>query len=353
MNDVIFSGIQQIGIGVKDVHKSWKWYRENLGFDVPIFEERATAELMLPYTGGEPRDRHAVLALNMKGGGGLEVWQYVGRVPEKAQFDIRYGDLGINCVKVKSDDIEAAFKLHRKRGLNVLTELTEMPDGRKHYFLADPDGNKFELVESDIAFSKPDFPSGGIIGATMGCSDIDKSISFYEQVLGYDEIVYRTDGLQEDLKGLATDAVQGERVLLRRTKPVEGAFSRLLGNTEIELFKASDFQGRKIYEDRFWGDIGFIHLCYDISNMDALREHCAENGAAFTVDSDPTFDMGEAAGHFSYIEDPDGALIEFVETHRIPIMKKIGWYLNLTKRNPRKALPSWMLKMLSLNRVRN
>lgn len=66
-----------------------------------------------------------------------------------------------------------------------------------------------------------------------------------------------------------------------------------------------------------------------------------------------SFDMGDAAGHFSYIEDPDGTLIEFVETHKLPILKKIGWYLDLRKRNPHKALPSWMLKTLKYSRVKN
>jgi len=60
--------------------------------------------------------------------------------------------------------------------------------------------------------------------------------------------------------------------------------------------------------------------------------------------------MGEAAGHFSYIEDPDGALIEFVETHKIPILKKIGWYLDIRKRDPLKPLPKWMIKSLGLNK---
>ena len=62
--------------------------------------------------------------------------------------------------------------------------------------------------------------------------------------------------------------------------------------------------------------------------------------------------MGEAAGHFSYIEDPDGTLIEFVETHKIPILKKIGWYLNLQKRDPQAALPNWMLKAMRFSRKR-
>ena len=62
--------------------------------------------------------------------------------------------------------------------------------------------------------------------------------------------------------------------------------------------------------------------------------------------------MGEAAGHFSYNEDRDGTLIEYVETHRVPILKKIGWYLNLKKRNPAKPLPNWIVKSLGFSRVK-
>lgn len=105
---------------------------------------------------------------------------------------------------------------------------------------------------------------------------------------------------------------------------MEGAFSPLLGASEIELVVASNRQPKKIFENRFWGDLGYIHLCYDINGMQALKEECEAKGFPFTVDSANSFDMGEAAGHFTYIEDPEGALIEFVETHKVPIMKKLA-----------------------------
>ena len=60
--------------------------------------------------------------------------------------------------------------------------------------------------------------------------------------------------------------------------------------------------------------------------------------------------MGEAAGRFTYTEDPDGTLIEFVETHKIPIVKKLGWYLDLKRRDSRRPLPRWMIKAMGLNR---
>ena len=57
--------------------------------------------------------------------------------------------------------------------------------------------------------------------------------------------------------------------------------------------------------------------------------------------------------NISYIEDPDGNWIEFVETHKVPIMKKLGWYLDLKKKDPKKRLPNWLLKAMSIgNRVK-
>ena len=81
MEDYIISGIQQIGLGNDSVYDTWEWYRKHLGFDLPIFDEAAEANLMLPYTGGQPRSRHAVLAMNYAGGGGLEMWQHTSRTP--------------------------------------------------------------------------------------------------------------------------------------------------------------------------------------------------------------------------------------------------------------------------------
>ena len=143
------------------------------------------------------------------------------------------------------------------------------------------------------------------------------------------------------------------RVLLSHSKQRTGPLSRLFGSSKIELVQCFTRKPRKIYQDRYWGDPGFIHICFDIHGMDTLRKKCEASGFPFTVDSSQSFDMGDASGHFSYIEDADGTLIEFVETHRIPIMKKFGIYLDLRKRNPEKPLPDWMIKTLSFSRVKD
>ena len=356
IKEKIISGIQQIGIGVQNLREAWKWYNEQFGIDVRIFEENAIAELMLPYTGGLPQKRHAALALNLQGGGGFEIWQYTERTPEAPKQEIQLGDLGINAAKIKSKDINATHALFKSREQDV-KNIVEDPAGNKHFFIRDPFNNLFQVVGGNSWFRNEKKLTGATYGALIGVSNIDKAREFYSGILGYDTVVYDNENKFDDLHDIPGGKHIFRRTLLKHSRTLKGYFSRLFGPSQIELLQVKDRQPARIYDGRQWGDLGFIHLCYDVSGMDILRQECESKGFPFTVDStkhhEESFDMGEAAGQFSYVEDPDGTLIEFVETHKIPVIKKLGLYLNLRKRNPEKALPDWMLKMLKFNRIKN
>jgi len=343
----IISGIQQIGIGNVSVYDTWEWYRKNLGMDLPVFDEAAEAALMLPYTEGQPRSRHAILALNMMGGGGAEIWQYTSRVGQSASFDIQLGDLGINIAKFKSIDIEKSYLALSQS--NPCSEIRDYINGRKHFFCKDPFGNYIEILESDNWFQKKISHNGGVYGAIIGVSNMTKSMTFYKDILGYDKVLSDEINIFEENAFLPGGQQKYRSVILTHSQKRKGPFSELLGDSEIELLQALDRKPHKIFENRMWGDLGYIHLCFDISGMDAMREKCNDAEHPFTVDSGD-FDMGEAGGQFAYIEDPDGTLIEFVETHKVPILKNLGWYLHLKNRDPEKSLPRWMLKAMGLNR---
>ncbi len=346
----IIAGIQQIGIGVADVYEARDWYKENLGYGVVIFDEAAEAGLMLPYTDNTARNRHAVLAYNMRGGGGFEIWQYTDRTPVAPEIETHIGDLGINVCKIKSPDVEKAYKAFQNKGINILTELSKTPDGKPHFFIKDPYNNIFEIEScSDYLLNQAKL-TGGNSGVIVGVSDMEKSIQFYSKILGYETIVYDTEETFVDFKGLAGGKEKYRRVLLKHSAKRSGAFSPLLRDSTVELIQAMDRKAEKVYKGRLWGDLGFIHLCFDIVGMGDLKKECEAAGHPFTVDSANSFDMGEAAGHFSYIEDPDGALIEFVETHKIPILKKLGWYLNLEKRGQTKPLSKMFFRLLGATR---
>ncbi len=356
----IISGIQQIGVGIPNVQEAWKWYRENLGFDIPVVDDKGTAERMLPYTGGKAHDRHAIIALNIQGGGGLEIWQYISRKPQAAKFEIQLGDLGIYIIKIKCSNIAAAYNDFSARKEKLLSKIQKDPSGNEHFFIEDPYGNIFQIVNENSVFKKTNSLTGGVFGAVVGVTDIEKSKKFYADILGYDEVIYEKEGIFDEFKELPRGNAKYTRVLLTHSKPRKGPFSKLFSDSQIELVKIHNESLKKIYENRLWGDLGYIQICFDVQEMGDIKKFCEEKGHPFTVDSNPEiyesddelFGMGDAAGHFTYIEDPDGTLIEFVEAHRITLLKKIGWHLNLKKRNPEKALPNWMLKTMAWNRVK-
>jgi len=351
----VICGIQQMGIGVPDVQEIWKWYRQMFGTDVRIFEEAAEAPLMTIYTGGVVHSRTATLAISMEGGGGFEIWQFTSRPTEKANFDVQLGDLGTYVCRIKSKNVKESYDYHQSQGATILGELRTTPKGEFNYFIQDPNGNIFNVVEGKGWFMETNHPSqcGGVAGALIGVSDIEKSLKLYRDILQYDVVEYDETSNFECFYGLPSGKGKFRRVLLSHKGERQGPFSKLFGPTQLELVQAMDREPQKIFKDRFWGDWGFIHLCFDIRGMETLKKECEEAGFPFTVDSGDTFDMGEAGGRFSYIEDPDGNWIEFVETHKVPIMKKLGWYLNLKKKSPKKRLPNWMLKAMRFgNRVK-
>lgn len=189
-----------------------------------------------------------------------------------------------------------------------------------------------------------------MVGAVIGVTDMQKSVKFYSQVLGYSILKSDTVGRFSEHSLLPESDKQYRRVILAAPKR-QGAFADLFGESTIELVQALGRRPRKIYEGRYWGDPGFIQICFDVANMKALGKFCAGMGHPFTVDSCPggeQFDMGDASGHFTYIEDPDGTLIEFVETHKVPIIKKLGWFIDMKKRDPRKSLPKFLFRMMGI-----
>ncbi|MCK5845967.1 MAG: VOC family protein [Bacteroidales bacterium] len=352
MDNKIIYGIQQIGVGVENVQQAWAWYRKYFGMDIKAFEEAAVAELMKYYTEGEPRPRHAVLAINLQSGGGFEIWQHTGKTPAKPKFEIQLGDLGIFIGKQKTKNINLAFDTMKSQNLDLLTDIATDPEGKKHFFIRDPFNNIFQIIENDYIFDKTKSVTGGVLGAIIGVSDIDKAMKLYSDALGYSVVVYDKTDTFNDFAGIPGGAQKARRVLLRPAVKATGGFAPLLGPSELELVQVIDAPVRNIYENRIWGDLGFIHLCFDVHNMASVKKDCSEQGFEFTVDSNDSFDMGAAAGHFAYVSDPDGTPIEFVETFKLPIIKAIGLGVNLEKRDPHKPLSKWLLKAMRINRVK-
>ena len=264
---------------------------------------------------------------------------------------LRLGDLGINICKVKAKNINEAYNYFIDNEIKILSDITTSPLGLEHFYIQDPWGNIFEIEKDDYCFINVEKITGGSNGVVIGVSNMEKSIEFYSKLLDYDIVAFDKTDIFPDFGDILGAQCRIRRVELRRSKPVCGPLSDLMGNSHIELVQNLDIEPHKTLEGRWWGDPGFIHLCFDVRNMDKVQEAAKALGHDFVCDSGDNFDMGDANGHFTYVEDPDGTLIEFVETFKIPVVRKLGLSINLKRRNDYKPLPKYITRALRFMKV--
>lgn len=250
MKDYLISGIQQVGIGTVDFYESWKWYIEMFQVDVKILEDDTVAAKMLPYTGNQPQKRHACIAINLQGGGGFEIWQYSDRQPVPMRFPITIGDLGIFVAKIKSRNVPALHQTIKARYQNV-GEISVTPDGKKCFYLQDPFQNYFQVIEDDSIYIDEKKNAGGTVGAMIGVSDIERALPVYQDILGYDTVVYDRTDIFEDWQFLNGSMQKYRRVLLTHSEERKGAFAPLFGRSSIELVVAMDRVPQKILKIAF------------------------------------------------------------------------------------------------------
>ena len=340
----IINGIQQVGIGVTDVDVVFEWYKSVLGFEIKMFDDTATADLMIDYTGGEPQQRRALMALSTNTGGGLEIWQFKKRKSLAPKNPVRLGDLGINYLKFKHKNIDSLLG-QIPDDVNK-TEVIAL-GGKRYFFMQDLWGNTLKIEEDKTL----DFDGvSGACGVGIGVSDLTKSQDFYKETLGFDVSTPKI-GFEELQQGFVSGEKQkGETLTITRSSTKRGGFAKLIGDCEIDLIQNESINPVKIFEGRYWGDLGFIHVCFDVANMDSLQNELSDKGYQFTVDSavgSESFSMEDTAGRFAYLEDPDGSLIELVEVHKIDVAKKLGWSIDMTKRDPEKPFGNlfiWLLR---------
>src|SRR5690606_31962914 len=155
-----------------------------------------------------------------------------------------------------SKDVQKTYTYFKDNNANILGELTKAPNGEYTFFVADPNGNIFNIVQGTGWFKDTKHPShcGAVAGTLIGVSDIDKSLALYQDILGYETIEYDETGVFDDLSALPQGKTKYRRVLLTHKEERKGPFAKLLGPTKIELIQSLERTDcRRIFENRFWG----------------------------------------------------------------------------------------------------
>ncbi|REE05801.1 VOC family protein [Marinoscillum furvescens] len=328
MDQKLLYGIQQIGIGATDVEAAAQWYAHHLDATIQIFDDCTPATHMAPYMGGSPQAKRAMLLLHPNGGGGFEIWQYTKRKPQADSELVMPGDIGINYFSIRVTNLQSSYERLLAFAVSEYDDLG--------FYIRDPFGNLIELL--------PGQRPGGVCGCTIGVSSLATALPFYH-ALGFDE------KLATHERHHPVGKKPCKQVVLKNSKQSGGRFGGFFGPSEITLIQLLEGDPRKPYENRFWGDPGYMHLCFDVYNLPRWVDEQQQAGFPFSILSNPDFRMGDAGGHWGYMEDPDGTLIEMVETHHLPIIKKIGWKLNLSRRSPVRPVAPWILWALRFKKL--
>ncbi|MFW6256729.1 MAG: VOC family protein [Bacillota bacterium] len=121
----------------------------------------------------------------------------------------------------------------------------------------------------------------GIAHTAYVVEDLETSIAFYSNVLGFEKLFTMRDD-------------QGNPRIV---------YLKVAENQFIELFPASSINGGNKSE------IGYAHLCLEVDDIDQIASQMKEKGV--TLDVEPQ--QGDDGNFQCWIQDPDGNKIEFMQ----------------------------------------
>lgn len=343
--------IQHIGIGVTDHAKAWSFYRDQLGFIVPVSKAHSEAARMGELTDGVQK-RKVVIALNLLGGAMIEIFQFTSK-SVRPRPKIQWGNTGILGFSLKVLDIHKAYIDLKKAGVEIITGPVDMLPaknaGWKQMFFRDPDGNILSLIQSDdmkFSLRRRKANIGGIELTTIGVSDMDKSLNYYRNILGYSKIIYDWEGKDKNLKDIPGADRKLRRVLLTKPEGSTSMFRYFFKAGMIELIEVDEQNKVHTFKNRGWGDQGIFELCFDVNDIGGTFNNLVRNGARPVLEPNvEAFDMGEeTSALFGYVNDPDGLFIEIVEIAGFRILP--GVKFDLRKRGAHRPLSPFLMKLL-------
>ena len=170
-------GVAHLAVYVKDLAKARQFYEEFLGFGEPF---------TLPRKGGEPGVRIAFVKVND--------YQYFEIFNEKDR-----GEGQLNHISFYTDDADRMYAYLKSKGAAVMSDKGSVGKGQtgnKNFNVQDPDGHIVEIVEYQPdswtarekgKFMPPTRISDSIMHVGVLCGDLDKSLSFYGGIFGFQE----------------------------------------------------------------------------------------------------------------------------------------------------------------------
>ncbi len=148
---MVTKGVSHIAIGVRDMEKSLKFYRDLLGFQVVRDEIQKTSGTVLPALYKDPHDRRRAVTLYWKRGK-EEAFLVLSEHTDKpvSGEPIKLDQIGIHHFAFWVQDLPKVYEELKAKGADFVVPptVTKTADGNfNSAFLCDPDGILVQLDE--------------------------------------------------------------------------------------------------------------------------------------------------------------------------------------------------------------
>jgi catechol 2,3-dioxygenase-like lactoylglutathione lyase family enzyme len=148
----------------------------------------------------------------------------------------------------------------------------------------------------------------GVDHIGVGVSDMEASLRFYAE-LGFTDVVFDHTG---ELGGLET--VSGHPSTSARVVYLRSAYPTVLGRAGIKLVQLTSRAQAPLPEGFAYGEPGICEVCIHVKGYENFHEKLMAAGHKQLMEpNDQILEPYDTHCGLSYVEDPDGAKLEFIE----------------------------------------
>lgn len=156
-------GFNHVGVTVKDLKRTIKWYNKNFGFKLVAIEALSEEEVEKLFPLYKVSNSTLKIGfLRMRGGGVMEIFQFSN---DDEKLPLTWGRPGITHFTISVRGVAKWYKKLKANGVEFVTE-PQRTSGADWVFMRDPDGNLVELIDLGVKYHGVKW-LGGLIGSVL------------------------------------------------------------------------------------------------------------------------------------------------------------------------------------------